>query len=137
MRKEYTKPVSHFIPLAHGIDAMQLADLSDIELSRIVHYCKGAEDKRIFQVVPDIIVREIDNQWLLVPTGKLAQKFNGMISLNYFSYFVWHQFEKPKSLGEVLKVAYQSFDDDNHMIDIQIRKLVDDFCNLGLLLMVK
>ncbi len=134
MKSVFTKPVAHFIPLAEGVNATTLSLLSLEKLTEVVCRCKEAEAQRIYHTNPDVIVREIGDQWVLVPTGNLAQQFNGMISLNIFSHFVWQQFEKPHKAADVLQAARTQFDDPEHMLDVQVRKLISDFARMGLFL---
>ena len=132
MKGVFTKPVAHFMPLAKGMDTNCLASSSQDELTRIYKICKDAEDSFVFQVNPDVLVREIANEWVLVPTGEFAQQFNGMISLNIFSHFVWQQFEKPNTLGAALQATHDQFDDPHRMMDIQVRHLVQEYALMGL-----
>lgn len=94
--------------------------------------CIEAEDSRVFQVNPDIIVRQIGDEWLLIPTGEFAQHFNGMISLNEFSHFVWQQLEQPLSVREVLNAVQAEYEDEDNTMEIEVRRLMEDYVNLGL-----
>lgn len=134
MKKVYTKPVALYIPLVEGMDARCLNSLSHDELAGIVIQCKEAQALRIYQQNPDVLIRNVGDEWVMVPTGEFAQRFNGMISLNIFSQFVWQQFEQPHSVGDVLQAAHAQFEDPNHMLDVQVRKLISDFARMGLLL---
>ena len=136
MYKDFTKPVAHFIPLAEGIDASALSSMDDAALADVLNMCQRVEEKHTYQVNPDVILREIGDEYMLIPTGQLSQYFNGMISLNYFSHFIWQQFEEPHTLGEVLQTAHDQFEDPHHMLDIQVRKLVQDFRQMGILAIV-
>lgn len=137
MSKIFTKPIAHVLPLIEGMDAGVLSSMSDAELSDVLNKCKKSEEQHVYQVNPDVILREIGDEYMLIPTGQLAQYFNGMISLNYFSHFIWQQFEKPHTLGEVLQAAHEQFEDPHHMLDIQVRKLVLDFRQMGIIAIVK
>lgn len=119
--------------LSQGDDATMLASLTDEELQNVLCRSRQVEEELVFQVNPDVIVREIGDEWMLVPTGTFAQHFNGMISLNFISHYILQQFEQPNSLGAVLSAAHGEFDDPNHMLDIQVRKLVVDFTQMGII----
>lgn len=137
MKQVFTKPLAHFIPLPQGNDATMLATLTDEELHDVLCRSRQVEEEQVYQVNPDLIVREIGDEWMLVPTGEFAQHFNGMISLNFFSHYILQQFEQPTSLGAVLSAAHEQFNDPHHMLDIQVRKLVVDFAQMGVLARVK
>ena len=132
MKGVFTKPVAHIIPLVNGMDAKSLVSLSSDELTDVVYKCKETEGFTLYKNNPDVIVREIGSEWVLVPTGDFAQQFNGMISLNVFSHFVWQQFEQPNTLAEALRAAHEQFEDPHHMLDIQVRHLVQDYVRMGL-----
>lgn len=133
MKQVFTKPLAHIMPLPQGNDATMLAALTDEELHDVFCRSRQIEEEQVYQVNPDLIVREIGDEWMLIPTGTFAQHFNGMISLNLFSHYILHQFEQPNSFGAVLNAAHDEFDDPHHMLDIQVRKLVMDFAQMGVL----
>lgn len=137
MKQVFTKPLAHIMPLPQGDDATMLAALTDEELHDVLCRSRQIEDELVFQVNPDVIMREIGDEWMLIPTGTFAQHFNGMISLNFFSHYILQQFEQPNSLGAVLSAAHDEFDDPHHMLDIQVRKLVMDFAQMGIIGLVK
>lgn len=134
MKQAFSRPVSHFVPLAEGIDARTLAELPEQELAQAWHACRQAEDSRVFQVNPDIIPREIGDEWMLIPTGTFAQHFNGMISQNEFSHFVWHQFAEPRAIAEVMQAVHAEYEDATHVMDVEVHRLIEDYANMGLLL---
>lgn len=131
MKSVFTKPVAHLVPLIEGTNFSALASMNDAELEVVWSKCKEAEELQVYQANPDVILREIGDEWMLVPTGQFAQHFNGMISLNSFSHFIWQQFEKPTTIKEALRAAHEQYDDPHHMMDIQVRKLVKDYLGLG------
>ncbi len=132
MKEIFCGATAHIIPLPKEVDATKLATLTSEELAEVMHRGLKEEDGWVFKVNPDLIVRQIGDEWMLVPTGEFAQHFNGMISLNVFSHFVWQQFEEPNTLGAVLRAAHDEFDDPNHMLDIQVRHLVQEYVQMGL-----
>lgn len=134
MKQAFSRPIAHFVPLAQGMDACTFAELPDKELAEVWHACRLAEDSRVFQVNPDVILREIGDEWMLVPTGTFAQRFNGMISQNEYSHYVWHQFTEPHSIAEVMEAVQAEYEDATHIMDIEVHRLIEDYVNMGLLL---
>ena len=132
MKLVFTKPVMHVLALAEGIDATTLADQPTEELSRIYLYSKAQEADVQLQAHPDIIVRQIGEEWILVPTGELAQHFNGMVSLNEFGYFIWQQLQQPHTIGEVLQAASETYGNSLGMQDIEIRSFIHEYALMGL-----
>ena len=134
MKQAFSRPVSHIVPLAEGIDARTLAELPEQELAQVWHASCQAEDSRVFLVNPDIIPREIGDEWMLIPTGTFAQHFNGMISQNEFSHFIWNQFTEPRSIGEVMQAVHAEFEEDSRNMDIEARHQIEDFVRMGLII---
>lgn len=133
MKQAFSRPIAHFVPLAQGMDVCTFAELPDQELAEVWHACREAEDSRVFQVNPDVIPREIGDEWMLIPTGTFAQRFNGMISQNEYSHYVWHQFSEPHSIAEVMEAVHAEYEDAMHIMDIEVHRLIEDYVNMGLL----
>jgi len=137
MKKNYTKAMVHFLPLTGDVDAANLAALTDEQLADVLHRSEETEERVMYLANPDLIEREIGDEWMLVPTGRFSQNFNGIIQLNIFSHFVWQQFEEPNTLGAVLDAAHKHFNDPHHMLDIQVRELVTRYAKMGMFGVVK
>ena len=97
MKRVFNKPVWYYIPV-EGVESTTLASLSDEELLRVLEQGKQREDQKVYQVNPNFIMTQVADEWLVVPTGEMAQQFNGMMSLNASSRFVWEQFQTPNSI---------------------------------------
>lgn len=75
------------------------------------------------------IIREISDNYVVVPTGQATVNFNGMITLNETGAFLWKQLTEEKSL-ELLIVDFMKeydVDEDTAKEDIEefIEKLRD------------
>jgi len=134
MKRAFLKPVLHIVPLPKGTDVAMLSQHSDEELLKVYRQGKQEEEDVVLRANPDIIVREIGDEWILVPTGEMAQYFNGMVSLNEFGHFIWQQFAEPCSIGQVLQAARECYGDTNHMQDIEIRSFIKEYFLMGLFL---
>ncbi|MBR1941327.1 MAG: PqqD family protein [Bacteroidaceae bacterium] len=132
MKQVFSKPLLHIVPLSEGIDAASLAELPVEELLRVYLESREAEADVVLRSHPDIIVRKIGDEWILVPTGDLAQHFNGMVSLNEFGYFIWQQFQQPRAIGEVLQVAKDTYGDSRGIQDLEIRSFIREYALMGL-----
>lgn len=88
--------------------------------------------RRTFQANKDFVFRKIADEGILVPTGKTAQAFNGMINLNPTSVFLWQLFDEPRSIDEVVTEAQQRFEDSDSLRD-DVLHFVVTFYRMGLL----
>ena len=62
---------------------MLMENVMERALSEEKHYCANE----------DYIVREIAGETILVPTGASAEHFNGMLTLNETSRFLWERWQ--------------------------------------------
>ena len=60
----------------------------------------------------DLIMRNIAGECVLVPTGELAAKFNGMITLNASAQFIWEHMEEVSSPEELVALLLDAFEYD-------------------------
>lgn len=137
MKKYFSKPMFHYIPLAEGYKAEDLAYLSNAELEEALRRSLEQEAKRVFQANVDFVVTAVADEYMAVPTGEMAQVLNGMISLNRTGYFIWEQCQQPCTLREILEAAKTRFYDEHHVLDMQLREYVARFSRLALLKEIK
>jgi hypothetical protein len=123
MKRVFNKPVWYYIPV-EGVEPTTLASLSDEELLRVLEQGKQREDQKVYQVNPNFIMTQVADEWLVVPTGEMAQQFNGMMSLNASSRFVWEQFQKPNSTNLVLQAMKSHFEGNEHDMEVELRQFV-------------
>ena len=81
----------------------------------------------------DYILREIAGETILVPTGASADHFNGMLTLNETSRFLWELFRMPHTFAETVAAAQERYDDDNQSLESDIYDFVNESVMLGFL----
>ena len=124
MKRGYFKPIFLIIPTEESVKADAL---KDNELSTFYKEFKSTQESRVFLQKPNLIERQIGDEWLLVPTGEFAQQWNGMISLNEMAHYLWAQFKKPTSMGEVLQNAQNEYNDPNNSLELEVRNFVYEY----------
>ena len=124
MKRGYFKPIFLIIPTKESVKADAL---KDNELSTYYKDFKSTQESRVFLQNPNLIERQIGDEWLLVPTGEFAQQWNGMISLNEMAHYLWAQFKKPTSMGEVLQNAQNEYNDPNNSLELEVRNFVYEY----------
>ncbi len=124
MKRGYFKPIFLIIPTEESVKADAL---KDNELSTFYKEFKSTQESRVFLQNPNLIERQIGDEWLLVPTGEFAQQWNGMISLNEMAHYLWAQFKKPTSMGEVLQNAQNEYNDPNNSLELEVRNFVYEY----------
>ena len=91
-----------------------------------------SEEKR-YCANEDYILREIAGETILVPTGASAEHFNGMMTLNETSRFLWELFRRPHTLKETVAAAQKQYDDDSGFLESDIYDFMNESIMLGFL----
>lgn len=58
----------------------------------------------------DLIMRKIAGEVVLIPTGKMAQQFNGMITMNPVAEFIWENIEKTENVNQLVDLIVNEFE---------------------------
>lgn len=58
----------------------------------------------------EFVLREIAGESFLIPIGEVAAKFNGMITLNGMSAFLWKQLENTITEEELVEAILEVYD---------------------------
>ena len=83
--------------------------------------------KAKLQANPDFITREIAGEYILVPTGKELEHFNGLASLNETGKFLLEFLKEKRTLEEILKCFQTEFE----LTSDECWRDVSDFLNLA------
>lgn len=100
-----------------------MADAVEHAFSKKKRYCTNE----------DYIIREIAGETILVPTGAHADHFNGMLTLNETSRFLWEFFRSPHTLEETVAAAQERYDDDTRSLESDIYDFMHESVMLGFL----
>lgn len=75
----------------------------------------------------DFMLREVANNYIVVPVGKASKEFNGMITLNESSAFLWKQLNEDINIEVLVQKLMEEYDIDNtlatHDVNQFIKKL--------------
>lgn len=77
--------------------------------------------------------REIAGSNIVVPVGKEANEFNGMITLNDSASFFWDCFQNDITIDEAVKLVIDEYDVDAERAKTDIQKFVELLENNNLL----
>ena len=62
--------------------------------------------------IQEFILREIADEYLLIPTGKTTETFNGMITLTESAAFIYEHLEEAKSFEALVDLITKEYDID-------------------------
>ncbi len=58
----------------------------------------------------NFMVREIADEYVMMPVGKTAQKFNGLVMANAVSAFIWTHIEEAKDVESLAQMICEEFE---------------------------
>ncbi len=80
---------------------------------------------------PELILRRIADDTVLIPTGSFAAKFNGMISLNGVASFIWEQMDKVESREELVQMILDRYEIDEETARKDVNGFLDTAIHVG------
>jgi len=80
---------------------------------------------------PDLILRTIAGENVLIPTGKLASVFNGMISLNGPAAFIWEKMEEISDREELVQMILDRYEIDEETARKDVNGFLDTAIHVG------
>lgn len=83
---------------------------------------------------PNLIMTQVEDDYILVPVGDTKVSFNGLVRLNTTGAEIWRALEEELSEEEIvnrLKTLYT--DVDHNTLVKSVRKTIDQFKDAGLL----
>lgn len=81
-----------------------------------------------FQINSDFVLREIASEFILVPVGKAAERFNGLASLNRAGVFLWKLLAEKRSRKELSDCLAKEYE----LTEEQCCSDVNDFVKLAM-----
>ena len=80
---------------------------------------------------PDLILRTIAGETVLIPTGKLASVFNGMISLNGPAAFIWEMMEEITDREQLVQMILDRYEIDEETARKDVNGFLDTAIHVG------
>ena len=72
------------------------------------------------------IMREIAGDYIVVPTGKAAIDFNGLITVNETGMFLWNLLKEDTTEDELVNKMLEEFDIDRETASADVREYIDN-----------
>ena len=83
---------------------------------------------------PDFILREIAGEYILVPTGPAAARFNGLITLNETAHSIFLALQKgPQSVDSLADAVTSEFDVPEETARSDVREFLSQLRQVGAL----
>ena len=81
----------------------------------------------------EFILSELMGEYVMVPVGETALKFNGIVGLNDVAVFIWKQLQEDISREELLSRILEEFEVTGEEADRDLEEFLQVLRNGGLL----
>lgn len=80
------------------------------------------------------ILREIAGENILVATGKAAEVFNGMITLNEVASFIWNNIDEYETVEKLISCILEEFDIDEETARKDVESFTNELIRMGMVI---
>ena len=97
------------------------------------------QENNYFEEEPDMkakagfVLRNVVDEFILMPTGDNIGKFNGTILLNDVSAFVWEKLQNPLSKDDLLKAILDEYEVDKATASADLDALLETLRGYGVI----
>lgn len=77
--------------------------------------------------------RVVSDEIILIPTGKTAEGFSGVITLSEVGAFIWDRLEEVQSFEELLNQVLEHYDTDQQSAAKDISEFLNQLLRAGLI----
>ena len=72
----------------------------------------------------DFVMREIVGESFLIPIGDIAREFNGMITLNNMSAFIWKKVENACTVDDLVKAIMEIYEAEESQVKVDVQEFI-------------
>lgn len=85
------------------------------------------------RVDKDFVLREIAGDYIIIPTGKMTLKFNGLITLNEVGVSIWNMLQEEVSFEDLVQGILDEYDVDEETVREDIKEFLEKLSDGGIL----
>lgn len=134
MKRPYQKPLMGKVPNMGDLPVKTLATLPQEEWEVYMQKSKEVEYTKVYRTNPNVSLRQIGDEWILIFVSDVADYANGVLSINEISHFLWEQFTTPSTIPQVLAKARKVYADPNNCMEMEIRNFVYEYVKSNLII---
>ena len=86
------------------------------------------------KIKPSFVLREIAEEYLVVPIGEEAEKVKGLLSLNAAGAFLWKKLETEQTEDHLVKAMTENYEVEDSTVRQDVSKFVAELEKIGCLL---
>ena len=72
------------------------------------------------------VLREIAGDYIIIPTGKNALKFNGLITVNEVGVALWNMLQQDVTMDELVQGILEEYDVDEAVVREDITEFLEE-----------
>lgn len=81
----------------------------------------------------NFVLREIAGEYIIIPTGRTALKFNGLITVNEVGMELWKMLQEDVTFDDLLNGILEEYDVDENAAREDIQEFLDRLVKGGIL----
>lgn len=85
------------------------------------------------KVKEGFMLREVADNYVVVPVGSAATKFNGVITLNSTGAFLWKKLTKEITISELVSSLVQEYEVDATIARTDVEKFIEKLAGANLI----
>ena len=91
------------------------------------------EKKNIMKIDRNFVLREIAGEYIIIPTGKTALEFNGLITVNEIGMELWKMLQNEVTFDDLLNGIMEEYDVDEEIAKEDIQDFLEKLKEGGIL----
>lgn len=104
-----------------------------IKYEKIVLLGNYREKRNIMKIDRNFVLREIADECIIIPTGKTALKFNGLITVNEIGLELWKMLQEEVTFEDLLQGIMEEYDVEEDVAKEDIQEFLDKLIQGGIL----
>lgn len=81
----------------------------------------------------EFVLREIAGDYIIIPTGKTALEFNGMITVNEVGVSIWNMLQEEVTFEQILQGIMEEYDVEESAAREDVREFLDKLVKSGIM----
>lgn len=77
------------------------------------------------RIKEDLMLRNIQGEWVVIPMGERLLEFNGIMKLNESGAFIWEQMKEGKPKEMIKKRMLEEYEVDEKTLDLKLDEFID------------
>lgn len=94
----------------------------------------SAEGRMRMKINRDFILREIAGEYVIIPTGKTALEYNGLITVNEIGVKLWNMLQKDVNFEDLVAGILDEYDVKEEIAREDIQEFLDKLVKGGILI---